>query len=175
MKRGTSTKGFTLIEAIVYAAIFVVLTAMVFAFLIWAIHFQARSKALQETRENAQRAMNRMALEVKAAQGIYSPTTTATSQLSLETTEYVPAGETSSYIDFFICAKRLCIKKESQNPEALTSDTVEITSINFLEVATASTTPSVQVTLTAEYKNPGNRAELDASVTLASTAALRAY
>jgi len=175
MKRHTNNKGFTLVEAIVYAAIFVVLTAMVFAFLVWAVHFQAKSKALQETLENAQRAMNRMVLEVKAAKGIYSPTTTATTQLSLETTEYLPGGETSTYIDFFICANRLCMKKESQNPEALTSDTVEITSINFLEVATASTTPSMQITLTAEYKNPTNRTELAASVTLASTAALRAY
>ena len=179
-KKHEIKEAFTLVEVLVYTAVFVIIMVAVSSFLLWAIQLQARSNAMREVLENTERVMNRMVFEIRGAMGIYWPTTTST-QLSLQTPRYLPPDETFSYIDFFICENRLCLKKEPQNPPtltppvALTSDNVEITNINFLEVATASSTPSMQITLTAKYKNPNNRPELDATVTLTSAASLRAY
>lgn len=169
-----SKNGFTFIEVIVYVAVFSVIMLAALAFLFWAIRLHATTKATQETLENAERAMNQMLLEIRAAKSFYTPTASST-QLSLETSKYLPAGETSSFIDFFLCETRLCLKKESQSPVALTSDDVEITNLEFVEVATATSTPSMHITLTAEYKNPSSQSELEASVTLNSTASLRSY
>ncbi|MEK7510563.1 MAG: type II secretion system protein [Patescibacteria group bacterium] len=166
--------GFTLVEMLVYTAVSVILMTAVSVFVVWALNLQNASKALRETLEHAQRAMDQTVLEVRAAKSIYTPTTNST-QLSLETTKYLPPQETTTSIDFFICENRLCLKKESQNPVALTSDNIEITSITFQEVTTASPTSSVQITLQAQYKNPTNRPELKAQVTLTSTASLRSY
>ena len=71
--------------------------------------------------------METMVYDVKEANSIYTPTSMFDShpgQFSLETKKYLPTGEVSSYVDFFICGDHLCFKKESQDPISLTSDNV---------------------------------------------------
>jgi len=67
------------------------------------------------------------------------------------------------------------LKKESQIPIALTSDKVEIKDLNFTLIGNVTSTPSVQIALKADYKNPQNRPEYQASVNVTTTASLRSY
>ncbi len=83
--------------------------------------------------------------------------------------------ENTSYVDFYLCEKRLCLKKEGQDPVALTSDKVEINHLQFFQIATTSTTPSIQISLGVDYKAPGNKPEYQASINTTSTASLRSY
>ena len=165
-------QGFTLIEIIVYIAVLSLLVVSVSAFALWAIRSQTKSKAMTEVLNNGRRAMEIMTQEIKEAKGLYAPTITA-NQLSLETKKYLPTGETNTYLDFYLCGSRLCLKKESQEIIPLTSDNVQISNLVFTQIATSS--PSVQIDLTIDYKNPNNRVEYQASVNLKSTAALRSY
>ncbi len=128
---------------------------------------------MAETLNNSQRAMEIMVYEIRGAKSIYSPTTTE-NQLSLETIRYLPAGEKTSFIDFYLCAESLCLKKESQNPTVLTSQEVKVTSLIFTQIITGSI-PSLQIELEISYKNPENRPEYRAAVKLVSTASLRNY
>jgi len=57
----------------------------------------------------------------------------------------------------------------------LTSDNVEVKSLEFNQVATTSTIPSIQIVLRVDYKAPTERAEYQASVKLISTVSLRSY
>jgi len=169
-----NNKSFTLIEVLVYVAVLAIIISAVSSFFLWAIRSNTKTKVMRETLDNARRAMEIITYEIKEAKSIYTPTTTS-SQLSLETTHYLPQGEQTSYIDFYLCENQLCLKKESQDPIALTSDRVEVKNLSFSEIATAPSDSSVQINLEVEYKNPFNLPQYQASVNLTSTIALRSY
>ena len=170
--------GFTLMEALIYIGVLAIVVLAVSSFLVWITRSNTKVRAMRETLDSASQAMEIMSHEIKEAKSIYNPTSifsTSTGQISLETTKYLPEGENGTYIDFFLCEKRLCLKKEGQNPIALTSDNVEVKSLEFNQVATTSTIPSIQIVLRVDYKAPAERAEYQASVKLISTVSLRSY
>ena len=166
-------KGFTLIETLVYIVILVIVIGVVFSFLIWSVNLSTKVKVTRETSDNARRAMEIMVYEIREARVVYAPTSTST-QLSLETFHYLPTGENTTYLAFYACGTQLCLKKESQNPIALTSDTVEVTNLAFAQVVTDQI-PSIQIELKIYYKSPNDRPEYQSSVDLKSTVSLRSY
>ena len=166
-------KGFTLIETLVYIGILTIVVAAIFSFLIWSVRSSTKVKVMRETLDNARRVMEIIVYETKEARAVYVPTSSST-QLSLETLHYLPSGEDTTYIDFYICGTQICFKKESQSPIALTSDRVEVTDLVFTRVVTEQI-PSVQIELEIDYKNLSSRPEYQASVNLKSTVSLRNY
>ena len=171
--RGQTGKiGFSLIEALVYIAVLSIIITAVVSFILWSVYSYTKAKVARETLDNAERVIRVITNEIREADSIYTPTTTA-SQLSLETVKYLPLGEEITYIDFYLCDSRLCFKKESQDPIVLTSDEVEITNLTFNQISSGGVESSIQISLTIDYKNPTGRSEYDASVSLTSTASLR--
>lgn len=166
-------KGFTLIEMLVYVAVLAILIVALSSFVLWAINSNTKTKVMRETSDSARRAMGTILYEIREAKSVYTPTTSA-SQLSLETTRYLPANETTSFVDFFLCSNRICIKKESQTPVALTSENVNIRDLQFTRIVTGSSA-SVQVSFVAEYIGPATKPQYQASISLTSTASLRSY
>lgn len=177
MKILNSKKGFTLIEMLIYVAVLSIIILAVSSFFLWAVRSNIKAKAMRETQDNARRAMEVMTSEIKEAKSIYTPTSIFDSypgQLSLRTTKYLPEGEETTYIDFYLCGTQLCFKKESQNPIALTSDKVEVTNLIFVQIVSGEI-PSIQINLKVNFKNPTDRPEYRASVDLISAASLRSY
>jgi type II secretory pathway pseudopilin PulG len=160
--------GFTLIEILVYIVILGILMIAISSFLIWSNRSNIKAKVMRETLEDASRAMDIMVREIKEAKSVYTPTTNS-SQLSLETINYLPANEQVTYIDFFLCGSSLCFKKESQDLVSITKDNVAFTRI------VSGNSTSVQIVLGMNYKNPSNRPEYQATVNLTSAASLRSY
>jgi len=173
MRSKPTQQGFTVLEMIIYIAVLFIIVTVVIAMFLWMIRSNARVKAVRNVSNTTRVAIDSITREVREATSIYTPTATST-QLSLETSKNPPADETSTFVDFFLCDTRLCIKREEQNPVAITSDAVEIVDINF-QTITTSTTPSVQVTLQVNFKNPANKPELNVSLVATSTASLRSY
>ena len=164
--------GFTIVEVIAYVAVLGIIGTSFSAVFLWGVKTYTKSQVIQETTWNARRAMDAIVQEVREAESIYSSTTLA-SQLSLETSKYTPSGHATSFLDFFLCEEKLCVKRESQDPVVLTSDNVRVTLLSFQEVRSSLATPSLRVTLRVEYKNPNNRPELISSLELSSVASLR--
>lgn len=163
-------------EILIYIAVLVIIISAVSSFFLWATRVNAKVRAMREVTDNTRRVMEIMSYEIKEAKSIYTLTSTST-QLSLETTHYLPSGETLTYIDFYLCGetlKTLCLKKESQDPIALTSSRVEVTNLQFQQVVTA-TVPSIQINLKIDYKAPVTKPEYQASFTTTSTVSLRSY
>jgi len=174
----TTKKGFTLIEILTYVAVLAIIISAVSSYFLWATRSNAKIRAMRETLNNATRTMEIITYEIKEAKSIYVPTSLFDShpgQLSLQTLKYLPEGEAVSYIDFYLCGDRLCLKKESQNPIAITSDKIKVSKLEFIRLADFSTAPSVQINLEVDYKDPADRSEYQASVNLTSTASLRIY
>lgn len=157
--------------------VLVIIITAVSAFFLWGIRSNTKIKAMRETLDNSTRAMETLTREIKEAKSIYTPTSVFDSldgQLSLETTKYLPARESTTYIDFYLCGTQLCLKKEFQDPIALTSDKVEVSNLVFSRIIT-NEIPSVQVSLNVDYKDSTGRPEYQSSVNLISTISLREY
>ena len=174
---GYSHAGFTLLEVLVYIAILATVVLVISSFLIWAVRTNTKNKVMAETLDNARRTMEIMVYEIKEAESIYTLTSvfeTDPGQLSLETKKYLPVGETSTYIDFYLCENHLCLKKESQDTLSLTSDRVEVKNLIFNRIIT-NNIPSIQIDLKVDYKGITGRPEYQASVSLRSVVSLRSY
>lgn len=172
IKKNLFNSGFTLLEIIVSLTIFSLILLAIVSFLISMNNSILKAKAGREVSENAQKAMREITYEIRSARGVYTPTTTE-SQLSLETSSYLPAGEDTTYIDFFLCGSAICMKKESQDPFALTSSSVNVTDLSFTQVSTG-TSPSILISMTLNYAGSGIGPDTS-SITLTSTASLRSY
>ena len=165
-------------EILIYIAVLAIIISAVSSFLLWQISSSAKSKAVRETQYSAERALSIITQEIREAKSVYNPTgvfNVNPGQLSLETTKYLPIGETASYIDFFLCGTQLCLKKESQNLVALTSGRVQISNLVFSQIATTSTAPSIQINLKVDYKTTSARPEYQSSFSATTTASLRSY
>ena len=166
-------KGFTIVEIVVSLGILSIILLVIISFILWANYYGAKTRADSEVLENARRVLDVITYEIRGAKSIYNPTTTS-DQLSLETEKYAPSGEDSTFIDFFICGSALCLKKESQDPIILTSDSIKIESIYFSEILNG-TVPSVKIDITVNYQNQYSDDESYASISSTSTASLRSY
>jgi len=160
------------IELLVSLAIFSLLLVVIVSFLFWLNYSNSKTKSDRDAEQNARRALDEITYEIKSAKSIYTPTTTA-SQLSLETTRYLPADETDTFIDFFVCGTAVCLKKESQAPVAITADSVSVGSLTFTRIMNGSS-PSIKVDLVINVTDPTSAAA-SSSLDLTSTAAVRSY
>jgi prepilin-type N-terminal cleavage/methylation domain-containing protein len=165
---------FTLIEVLIYVAILSIILLIVAGFLLWSGRSNTKAKVINETTYNARRAIEIVSHEAKEAIGVYVPTSLfadPSGQLSLETLNYLPPGETTTYIDFYLCSDQICLKKENQDPISITSNNIIINRLEFNQIATT----SVQISITADYKTSSGKDEYQTSVNVTSTAALRTY
>ena len=158
-------KGFTLVEMLIYIVTLVLVVGTVTTILLWMVRANSQIHVRNELAENVEYALSQMAGEIREAQSVYTPTGT-TLQLSLATAKNPPAGETSTYVDFFLCGTRLCVKRESQAVQAITSENIEIQSLEFTQVQTG-VASSIHMEVEASY--------LTASTTMQATASLRTY
>ena len=165
--------GVTILEILVAVAVFALMFALMTSFLSRLNYSNAKTKAAREAQENARRAMEVIFNEVRQAKSIYTPTTSL-NQLSLETLKYLPPGEETAFIDFFICEQAVCLKKESQDPVAITADSVQVSLLEFTRISYGAR-DSVKINLAVNYKNPHNLAESYSLATLSSTVSLRSY
>ena len=157
---------------LVYLAILVIVVSALSSLLLLMVHSNIKMKSMNTVAISAQESLDLLSYEIRHAEGVYTPTVT-NNQLSLFTNRHAPTGEEDGYVDFFICDTRLCMKREGQNPVALTPENTEITQLEFSHVLSGLESSSIQIGIGISYKNPSNRAELTASVQLISTVNLR--
>ncbi len=161
-------KGFTIIEIVLYVALLAIVVGAVSALLVFTLRSQAKLQSQRDITFQASRLIDIMTREIVQAESIYSPTSifnVSPGQLSLETKNQVPQGETSTYVDFYQCGTQVCIKREGQNSQALTSNSVQVTMLEFQVVNPAPAIPSIQINFTLSSH--------DSSLAITSSASLR--
>jgi prepilin-type N-terminal cleavage/methylation domain-containing protein len=170
-------KGFTLLEMLIYVFVLSLVISVVVSSFLWIVRAQASVAASKEVVESTRAALTILENEIKEAESIYTPTSSSSTppQVSLETRRNPPLGEDTTYVDFFLCGTRLCMKRESQSAVALTSERVVIQNLTFERVETASSVPSVQVVFDASFNNPRNRPELNITLQIQTTISQRTY
>ncbi len=169
--------GFSLIEMLVYVAVLAIIIVTLSELFFWIVRNQNKIKAIHEATSDASLVIESIAREIKSGQSVYLPTSVFDSdagQLSLKTVAAAPSGEVETYLDFYLCQARLCLKKEGQLPIALSSDSTEIKKLRFSRIVTGEK-ESIHIIVQADFKNPGNIAEKRASVILDAIASIRDY
>lgn len=141
--------GFTILELLIYVSVLAIFVGAAVSILLWVVKINNKTSAQRELIDNAQRIMEEIGYEFREAKGVYTPTTNST-QLSLETAKYLPPGENSSYIDFYLCGSQLCFKQDGQRETLLTSAGTQVNYLNFQTLAT--TTLSLQIGLGLSFK-----------------------
>ncbi len=166
--------GFTLIELVVYAAVFILVIILLTSFVFDLIKAQNRTRISKELTENNKRALEAIVYEIKHAQEIYLPTSNLSAdkgQLSLKTSQNAPSGEENSYIDIYLDDNDcLCVKRESSQPERMMSEDIKTSRLFFSSLGT-STSQTIRIKLTSFYDHP--QAKYRASSTIITSAGLR--
>jgi len=169
-----NSKGFTIVEVLVSVAIFSFILSALLTFFWVMSNSNAQTKANKDASENAKRVLEYIAYEIRSAKSIYTPTSTA-SQLSLETSRYLPEGESVTFIDFYRCGNAVCLKKEGKDPIPLTSNSVSVPENGLVFSFFPAVNPSsVKISLTVNSSSKANGGSSYSS-TLTTTASLRSY
>jgi len=177
MNKQFTQAGFTLIELIIYVATFAIIVVLLVTFVFNLVGVQAKIKVSKEVLENSQRAMEVMLWHIKHSQGVYISTSSFDShpgQLSLETTQDTPEGETTTYLDLYLDDNnRLSLKQEGSEAIPLTSEKIEVDSLIFNHLIDSNNNQSIRIELLTVYRDSRGKAIYQATSTLVSTANLR--
>lgn len=169
--------GFTLVGVLVYAGTFVLIMITLLTFVAFVIRLHAERRLTGETLDNLRLALSAIAYDTRAAQGVYTPTSTFNvhpGQLSLATTQDLPADETLTYVDYYVDDEHIYVKRESQAAALLLSERIKVTNLVFT-LLNEDDTPSIKIDITAALDSPDLTAVAKSSVSLSTTVSLRAY
>jgi len=164
--------GFTLVELMVYMAIFALVFGTLILFFIWAQRVFIKWQVLRETEASAKVAMERIVFEVQQARSIYTPTT-GPQQLSLETYQGPPSGEANTFTDIFLCSSRVCLKKEGQGVVALTSSEIIVSQLSFEIVGPSDGAKSLYIHLLLDHSRSLNNELYKAPISIETVVTLR--
>lgn len=177
MKRKNKHSGFTMVEFIVYTAMFALVVMFLIQLLLGVLSANARGKSREAVITNALLAVTRIDFEIRHAETVYDPTSDFVSsmgQLSLVRSFNLPANEVETYVDIYVSDdKRLCIKDEVSGIVCVTSNEVEVVGLDFNRIQPSAGPDGVQTIVTLEYKtsDTDNRAQFS----IQSSAHIRNY
>src|SRR3972149_461800 len=167
--------GVTLIEMVFYTAIVGIIGSVLTLFLLNSLKAYNKTQAIQHVFNNVNGSLRTITDEIKYARSIYTPTTVLNSdsgQLSLETALNTPAGEPTTFVDFYLDNGRIYEKREGSPAVALTSERIFITALRFSSVSNNGKI-SATVQITGRINTTSTKPEDQAQLTLSTSAALR--
>ena len=168
-------RGFTIIEMVFYTAIVGIIGSVLTLFLLNSLKAYNKTQAIQHVFNNVNGSLRTITDEIKYARGIYTPTSVLNSdsgQLSLETALNAPAGELTTFVDFYLDNGRIYEKREGLPAVALTSERVFITALRFSSLSNSGKI-SATTQISGRINTASTKPEDQAQLTLSSSAALR--
>lgn len=180
MKRFTlsSSKGLTLVSALVYIALLALVAAMLARITAGLIRTNTQGQLSGEVIDNAQHALAIITQEIQQADSVYAPTSvlnTHPGQLSLATTHDLPTDENITYLDFYLDDEHLYLKREGADAELVTSERVKVSNLQFTHLNPTGEHSAVRVAATFTADVAAADIQTQTAISLASTVALRAY
>ncbi len=174
MKLKNKKDGFTLIEIIIYIILFSIIATASVVFIISLLTSYQKAQNKKSTINESQIALKIILSEIELSQRIYTPTSIFGSnlgQLSLQTTQNIPADETSGFVDIYLNNGKIWLKREGQPALALTSDKNLVTNLNFTHLDSNTNYESVKLVIDIESRE--GKPETKARTSLTSTATPR--
>lgn len=165
------TRGFTLIELIIYSAIVATILVVASTFAWQIIQGDIKVGAYREIEQNATFGMEKITAAIRNSSKIVQPNDPGESGAFLKLNIQKEAGETP--VRFEISGGKLIMKEGDAAPYPLTADLVKVTNLKFTNLSYRNTPATIRIEMTVEYSNPSGRSEYQASINLENTISLR--
>ena len=152
-----NSQGSSLLETLIYAAILGMVAVFAVSSILAMMKSYSSVKMSRDLNFSASVAMERMANEIRLANGIDdagSILSSSPGKLKLNT---VDGSGSAMAIEFFLSGTGIFVKEGSGAPEALTASNTEITSLIFNKITSSSVSKAVKISLIAKVK--GDRME----------------
>lgn len=148
--------GFTLVEAIIFIAIFsILLVAMVN---ISISSFQARNKnySASEVHQNARVILDILSQRIRAANGVNNGSSTFDSNPGVLSLSMATGGVNPTVFDRDPITQGLRMTEGVATPVIITSNTVKLTKLIFQNVTGTSSRRNIRIKITLSYANPSD-------------------
>lgn len=167
------SKGFTLIETLIYIAI---IGTAVTSFVVFAISIgEPRNKTFvtQEVQANMRTAMDLVSQRIRAATGVNAGTSTFGSDPGVLSLVMADSSKNPTVIDLSVDNGILRITEGVSSPVAITSDEVQVTNLVFTNLTPSGERESIRVALTIEYNNTSGDVEFNYAQSATTTITIR--
>jgi len=167
------TKGFTLIETLIYVAIIGMAVSSFVAFSLSVSSSRSKTYVVQEVQANARVALGIISQKMRAANGV----NTATSTFGADP-GFISLSVASSTLNPTIIGLNqdngvLGIKEGLSATTSITSSEVKITNLVFTNLTGSSTRKNIRTEMTVEFNNPSTDITYDYSQSLRTTISIR--
>jgi len=169
MRKKTKNSGFTLLEFIIYIAVFAIVILGIVTFMLFTIQSRVKNQVVAEVEQQGAQVMQMVTQTIRNGEGINSPTIgTSANSLSVDT---IDIGVDPSI--FSLSGGVIQISEAGGGAIDLTSDQINITSLTFENNAVTGTHDTIKIEYTIEYNNPGTDIHYDYSKTFYGSATQR--
>ncbi|OGZ96471.1 MAG: hypothetical protein A2847_00285 [Candidatus Sungbacteria bacterium RIFCSPHIGHO2_01_FULL_50_25] len=165
-------RGTTLLEIVIYAALFGIIAVIISNFLIQVVNTYTITRAEREVLSNGRLLLETLTKTIAEAQEIYTPTSAFNKdlgQLSLMTRTGVPTEHQTAYVDFWIDNGRMWMRKEGAAAVPLSAASVRVSKFRLERISQGLSRDAVKLTLQVDF----TQSKYQSSITLNSTTALR--
>lgn len=160
-------KGFTLIEVLIYITIIGIVVSGFIVFALSINSSRAKTYVVQEVQANARVALDLISQKIRLADDVVIPTE-GNSGSSLEID--MPGPDPN--LTFSVTGGVLGIAEGVGDPTPITSDEVDVSNLNFTNLAESGERDNIRVEITVEYRNPES-VEYEYSQSLQTAVSLR--
>ncbi len=161
--------GFTLVEMLVYTALFALMVSALVAFMSTLSQSRIRNQAVLEVNDQAAQVMRVITQNVRNATSVSSPSI-GTSGSSLSVNTVLPATTPTT---FTVSGGTLYITQGSGGAVALTNNRVAVSNVLFSNLSRASTFGTVRVSFTLRSVSSATQAQYNYSANFYGTGTLR--
>ncbi len=165
MDKKNDKRGFTLVEIVIYVALFGIIVSVILNVILFIFTMNKKIASYSQVNSDALSAMERMVYEVANSEYVYDATSNAT-QLSIATGSYATANDSITFIDFYVEGGTLFMKQDGSVPVPLTSSNVSVSALNYSYYENGSK-DSVSIDLSMQsIANPNSSINLKNTVTI---------
>lgn len=152
-------RGFTLIELIIYLAIFAFIAVGFVSFSIALSNTKAKALVSSEVQSSARDALGLVTQRIKSANGVNVGASIFGTDPGLLSLSMASSTLNPTIIDLDQNDGRIRIKEGAQPPVYVTSGVVKITNFVFTNLTTLSSRENIRIEMTVEYINPSGDIE----------------
>lgn len=174
--QATKQEGFSLVEIIIYTGLLAMIVSFVIYFTLSIFSAYNKTIAQSEVMSNIQFAMDTITEETRFAKNIYTPTSAFNQdngQISVETQQNPPSGETTGFIDFYLDNGRIYVKKEGQMETPITSNQAKINKLKFIYLNPADSPEGAQIFIEGQFNTTNANLANQTLMNLTTTAIIR--
>lgn len=165
------TRGFTLLEFILYFALISIVVTLVASFAVDMVKTRAKTAAIAEVEQNMRFGMQRVLRSVRQATRLNVGASTFDSDAGVLSLDMQDAGDTPTVFDLSGGVLRI---KEGSDPAApLTSGDVTVTKLRFSRDAQAGNNVAVTAEMTVVYKTASQDVLFNYAASASATAVIR--